>query len=195
LMVDRAILNFSFLGETGLKITLRAPDPVDGAAEADVAIAPVPDQYWSMLTSRKGKAAIDLDNWREPLWSATLGYAAGYMDEHKSLTELGGAEKVASPMLSATAEVANTIGPDRDFIVLQSRLAAAPALFFSGISGGPLYLISSQGELMPAGIIFEGYPSTKTEAEARSADSFLDERDIFFRALTLTPERFAEWLK
>jgi hypothetical protein len=67
--------------------------------------------------------------------------------------------------------------------------------YFSGISGGTLYAVEEE-ILVPVGIVFEGYPSTKKQAEARAnSTAFLDEHDIFIRALTLTPEIFEEWLR
>jgi hypothetical protein len=56
----------------------------------------------------------------------------------------------------------------------------------------------SDDELFPVAIIFEGYPgSGKANAggEAARTTAFLTDSDIFFRALTLTPESFDEWLK
>jgi hypothetical protein len=53
-------------------------------------------------------------------------------------------------------------------------------------------------ELFPAGIVFEGYPSSgRTEAiESRdAAAAFLTDKDLFIRALTLSPAIFDEWVR
>jgi hypothetical protein len=53
-------------------------------------------------------------------------------------------------------------------------------------------------DLFPAGIVFEGYPSSgRFEAsEARgAAAAFLNGKDLFIRALALTPTIFDEWVR
>jgi hypothetical protein len=73
------------------------------------------------------------------------------------------------------------------------------------MSGRPVYAVEGHEErdaedddLFPIGIIFEGFPgSGRPDAQGRRdpASAFLTDRDLFFRALTLTPEIFDEWLQ
>ena len=53
-------------------------------------------------------------------------------------------------------------------------------------------------ELFPVGIVYEGYPGTHRvrEGDVEPDDgSIFSERDIFIRALMLTPEFFDDWLE
>ena len=53
-------------------------------------------------------------------------------------------------------------------------------------------------EFFPVGIVFEGYPSSgRTEAnESRDASaSFLTGKDLFIRALALSPAIFDQWVR
>ena len=76
---------------------------------------------------------------------------------------------------------------------------------FSGMSGGAVYAIEASerhevedDELFPVGIVYEGSPSThrmrEQEGEQAAAAIFSD-RDIFVRALKLTPDIFDDWLE
>ena len=194
LHIDETVLNLSFFTATGLHVTLRAPDAERREQEVDVAIAELTGSYWGLLTGKKGKKAIDLDNWREPNWPAVkMCVAVGYPEEHKEIRTIADREKIAAPMLSITAEVAGPLGRDQRIITLSSRLDEPHGYYFSGISGGALY--TSEDGLVPAGIVFRGYPSTKMEETRRmNSPAVLDNKDIFIRALTLTPEISQEWL-
>jgi hypothetical protein len=55
-------------------------------------------------------------------------------------------------------------------------------------------------ELFPVGIVFEGFPSTGRPdvpgaPQRDPKEAFLNEQDLFFRALALTPDIFDEWLR
>jgi hypothetical protein len=88
---------------------------------------------------------------------------------------------------------------------LNSELAKPHSWYFSGLSGGPLYFVEGleerqveDDELFPAGIVFQGYPSSgRTDAiEARDPSAaFLTEKDLFIRALALSPQIFDEWTR
>jgi hypothetical protein len=121
--------------------------------------------------------------------------AAGYPDEHKETTIIAGKEMLVSPMASVVAEIANDVTRDERIITLSSRLEKPHGYYFSGMSGGAIYAVETD-RLAPAGILFEGYPSTKEQDSNRAGSpAFLDENDIFFRALMLTPEIFLDWLE
>jgi hypothetical protein len=55
-------------------------------------------------------------------------------------------------------------------------------------------------ELFPVGIVFEGFPGTGRPdvpgaPQRDPKEAFLNEQDLFFRALALTPDIFDEWLR
>lgn len=202
LRVGPGFLNLSHLTASGVNLTFRSPqDP-----SIDIAITPLSNSYWGLLTERKNKAAIDLDNWREPNWpDVKWGIAAGYPDEHKTRRTSGDIEQIANQLINAIAEVASTLPPKNGIITLSSRLDNSHSWYFSGLSGGPLYLVDGQelgevedGDLLPAGIVFQGFPSSaRPDVPGRERDpseAFLDDKDLFIRALELNPNRFDEWL-
>lgn len=85
LMVDRGLLNLSFFTADGLQTAMKLPKAATGEEPLDLAIAELPTSYWNILTSRKNKRPIDLDNWHEPRWArAEILVAAGYPDEQDS---------------------------------------------------------------------------------------------------------------
>ncbi|MEK8093039.1 hypothetical protein WOC76_10965 [Methylocystis sp. IM3] len=204
--IDRAVLNLSYFTAKGLSLGVGAPHAETKREEIDVAIAPIDGSYWGLLTSKKNKMAIDLDNWREPKWDAVkYCLAAGYPDEKKTKVTTGGAEKVSSQLFVVVAEVSSRLARSERQITLSSLLDKAHGYYFSGMSGGPVYAVEGHAErqvedeeLFPVGIIFEGHPSSgraDMEGSKDGASVFLTERDLFFRALTLTPELFDEWLQ
>jgi hypothetical protein len=204
LQIGRDVLNLSFFSVEGLKIALQAPHAERREDAVDVAIAALPALHWKLLTTRKNKTAIDLDKWREPAWKTVkVCVAAGYPDEHKELVIVDGIENVGNQLVAVAAEVGSQINRTERFITLSSQLQEPHRYYFSGMSGGPIYAIEGVGkkevedeELLPIGIIFEGYPSTKKRNDELDVSSaFLTEKDLFFRGLMLTPERFDDWLK
>src|ERR1035437_5476523 len=69
LVIDRGVLNLSFITAEGIKLGIAVPNAKEGEDPLDLAIADITGSYWGLLSSRKQKAAIDLDNWREPRWA------------------------------------------------------------------------------------------------------------------------------
>jgi hypothetical protein len=181
LMVGRVCLNLStFVGEE-LIPSLRLPDD----ETIDVCVSEIPELHWTLLSEKKGKVAIDLDDWEPPPWEKiSLCFAAGYADGHKYVE----GEKVKSPMIGGTANLVSSLDPSSRQFTLFSSLAEAHGYFFSGMSGGPI-LATWDESCQAIGLIFEGSPS-KPEAPS----SFAGPNDIMIRGLLLTPERFAEWL-
>lgn len=206
LIVDRAILNLSTFNATGQLVnSFMKPESAANEPDIDIAIAHLSDGDWSLLSKRKNKQAIDLDAWREPKW-ASVKYciAAGYPNEHKTMVVADGGEKVVNQLHCVVAEVGSSLGRARSLIALSSALGETHQYYFSGMSGGPIYAIegpdklqAEDDDLLPIGIIFEGYPSSKRTPDRNGvADdpSYLTNRDLFFRGLTLTPEIFDDWL-
>ena len=53
-------------------------------------------------------------------------------------------------------------------------------------------------ELFPAGIVFQGYPSSGRREPTESRDAataFLTDKDLFIRALALSPPIFDDWVR
>jgi hypothetical protein len=158
------------------------------------------------LATRKSKTAIDLDNWREPDWSKVrFGLANGYPDEHKKNLSTGSVDQVANQLITVVAELASVPRTGQRTITLNSALDNPHSWYFSGLSGGPLYVVEGQEEheaedddLFPVGVVYQGYPSSgrSNVGEARDATiGFLNEKDLFIRALALTSAIFDEWVR
>ena len=204
--IGKRVLNLSYFTAKGLALGIHVPHAETKQEEVDVAIAPLEDSYWDLLTSRKNKVAIDLDNWREPNWqSVKYCLAAGYPDEHKGKVLSEGGEKVGNQLVVVVAEVSSRLARSERLIALSSTLDKAHCYYFSGMSGGPVYAVEGHEqrevedeELFPIGIIFQGYPSSgrlDVQSGTDAASAFLTDKDLFFRALTLTPKSFDEWLQ
>ena len=131
--------------------------------------------------------------------------AAGYPDEHKGKVLSEGGEKVGNQLVVVVAEVSSRLARSERLIALSSTLDKAHCYYFSGMSGGPVYAVEGHEqrevedeELFPIGIIFQGYPSSgrlDVQSGTDAASAFLTDKDLFFRALMLTPELFDEWLQ
>ena len=156
LVVGRAILNLSFFSAQGIQYALRTPKPEEGNEPLDLAVAEISGAYWSLLAQRKGKTAIDLDNWREPKWArAEMLVAAGYPDEHKTHVTVDQQAMVGAPCVLLAAEKKGEINRNQKFAEMHSRLPKPHGYYFSGMSGGPMYVV--QGDIIvPMAIVFEG---------------------------------------
>ena len=187
LMIDRTVLNCADFqkgpsGKLVYRHIFRFPD----RQRFDIAIAPI-DFHWDILRTKKGKSAIDLDAWQSVPWPQDPCYlAAGYPTEHKYSVE----EKLAVRMTLIAAEPVSTMSPGSISFTLCSRVEAPHGYYFSGLSGGPIFLPEEADRLVPVGIIIEGGPSSKS-----APGSFIsDGNTILVRGLTLTPTIFKEWL-
>jgi len=206
LAIDRTFINLARMTARGPELIMRAPGAQTEHAESDIAIAPLDTQTWHLLTTKKNKTAIDLDRWREPDWpKVRFGLAFGYPDEHKKNVSANSIDQVANQLVAVVAEVASTPGSTNHTITLNSALANPHSWYFSGLSGGPLYVVEGfeerqveDDELFPVGIVFEGYPSSGRGDAMESRDAacaFLTDKDLFIRALALTPAIFDEWIR
>jgi len=206
LAIDKAFINLARMTANGPELIMRTPGTDTEHAKTDIAIAPLDAGTWHLLATKKNKNAIDLDHWREPDWPRVrFGLACGYPDEHKKNVTANAVDQVANQLINVVAEVASKPGNANRTITLNSALNDPHSWYFSGLSGGPLYFVegleerqAEDDELFPVGIVFEGYPSSgRTEAvEARDASAaFLTDKDLFIRALALSPRIFDEWLR
>jgi hypothetical protein len=198
LWVDRAVLPLSFLTVDGLHLGQYAPDTSSNAEAIDIAIAEITGTYWDILSSRKNKTAIDLDEWREPRWSqAEILVAAGYPDEHKQSVLDNSEEKVRATLTLVAAAGDGAISKFDPEVHIRSRLSEPHGVYFSGMSGGPMYV--QQDELIvPVGILCSGWPATSNNPvifKHDSTDILFDGQDIIVQGLTLTPSNFEKWLR
>jgi hypothetical protein len=206
LAIDKAFINLSRMTANGPELIVRAPGPETDHAHTDIAMARLDAGTWHRLATKKNKSAIDLDRWREPDWSQVrFGLACGYPDEHKKNVSANSVGQVANQLITVVTELASMPGNGNRTITLNSTLANPHSWYFSGLSGGTLYFVegleerqAEDDELFPAGIVFEGYPSSgRTEAIAGRdvSAAFLTEKDLFIRALALSPSIFDDWVR
>lgn len=186
LMVGRTVINLSFFTADGLQSALRAPSP-DNGYKVDVCVCRI-DSHWKFLQEHKDKEAIDLDQWIAPPWQEIRMCAAvGYADEHKTAQD----DRVSTPMPVVTAELQSELSADAREFTLSSSLEEPHGVYFSGMSGGPIIGVWGDGNYIPIGLIFEGYPSSRDAP----ISMFAGPNDLFVRGLLLTPERFNAWLR
>lgn len=201
LSINRTHINLSHMTASGPRTNMRSPKD---DAKTDIAIYRLPPHIWDFMAANKAKVPIDLDNWREPDWSKVrFGVACGYPDEHKKNLS-GPADQVANQLISVVAEIASVPEVGQRTITLSSILDQPHSWYFSGLSGGPMYAVEGgigrevpDEELFPIGIVFEGFPSSgrfSLGAERDLALAFLTDKDLFIRALAITPHIFDEWL-
>ena len=205
LHVNDTVLNLSEVTNIGHITQITRPARKIGEhRDIDIAIALLPLNYWSLLAGKKNKTAIDLDAWREPEWNEIrMCIATGYPNNRKKCVQQGSRDMVAVDFLRASVESSSKLGSHQQFITLSSKLDEPHRFYFSGMSGGAVYAQNGDKEhtedenLLPIGIIFEGHPSRElkpNETGTEPSVAFLNDHDIFFRALTLTPETFDHWL-
>jgi len=186
LMVGKSVINLSFFTEEGIQPALRAPSDEE-EYKTDVCIAGI-DSHWEFLQTHKDKEAIDLDSWIEPPWhEIRMCAAAGYADEHKTALD----DQVSTPMPLVTAELQSELSADTREFTLRSSLEQPHGMYFSGMSGGPIIGVWGDRDYTMIGLIFEGFPSSRTAPPSM----FAGPCDLFVRGLLLTPERFGGWLR
>lgn len=157
----------------------------------DIAIAPANFAIQQYMKDNN-KEWLDLDSWEEPDWSINSPkVAVGYATEHKSTD----GKYVLSGFVQAVAESPSGVESTRDKFMLFSQLEEEHEVFFSGMSGGPVfYQYEDDREAVPIGIIYEGSPGSSLEWEKRGHESFLTGSHIKIDAQLLTPNTFKEWL-
>jgi len=171
--------------------------------QLDIALAPLSDSYWKILVERANKLAVDLDQWQEPAWQEVrYCLATGYLNEHKITATRHGTDYIETPFARAIAELTSTVTGSSSSFQMYSRLERPADVFLSGISGGLAYAINGgvsadsadDGDLFPAGIVHEGWPSARNSADRDESTAILDDRDLLVRATRLSPEKFDDWL-
>lgn len=191
---ERLVYQFGLHRPEGYKSYFRSmrSSPSD-TQNPDIAITQLNEPFPSIHMGRKGKQAIDLDCWVEPSFSeAKMAMACGFPTEHKLQND----SVVIAELAQVFAEPASRLSPDRESFLLASSLEEDCNIYFSGMSGGPVYLDGAgEGSITIVGIVHEGFPGSSKEWENRGHESFLTKKDIQIRAHTFTPEIFDRWLK
>ena len=193
------IINLAEIAVGGLKHQGRRAIDISPSAPIDLSIFALSDFAEHLLFQVAKKSPIDLDAWLTPPWPRVSHCLAfGYPTEHKSLVDKETHREFRQTMISTVVQVGSSLREASDTFSLSDQLERNCEYSFSGMSGGPVYTIDGQpdlvtdSELFPIGLIFEGHPSSHERHPA--AGSFLDDRDILFRCLLLSPERFDGWL-
>lgn len=165
-------------------------EPGDGQCHLDLAIADI-SEHWDRLSAEWGNRAIEMDpeNWREPRWARVkLLAAAGWPEIGKRNVTVNGIGRVRGTMTLIIADASGGISRHDDIVLMESRLNEPHGWFFSGVSGGPIYVIQDD-LIIPAGLLYEGWPQTKDDRHTEFTPN-----DIVIRGVTLTPTNFKKWL-
>jgi hypothetical protein len=166
---------------------------VDGDKKIDLSITAFGNGNLETIseTSGKPKSPIDLDNFQAVIVNENdMGLAVGFPDEHKSLN----GKVVESPMVEAIVAFNTSLEPGQETFALHSTLDKPSEFGLSGISGGPIFALDTNGSPLPCGIVFEGHPSA-INYEASSSSAFFNSNDLFIRGYSLTPTTFEAWLE
>lgn len=162
--------------------------------QPDIAIVHLGGGYEELHMEQKNKHPIELEKLIEPDWeNAKMCMATGFPTEHKTQTET----HVSAGLAQVTAECTGKLSSTRDKFMLFSSLSEPHNVFFSGMSGGPIFCddITGQNTLTLVGIVFEGMPGSSADWNSRRDDSFLNSADVQIHGYTLTPKIFEGWLR
>jgi hypothetical protein len=188
LFFDKTMIPLSFFTAEGLKDAISI---VAGDGEEDLAIADI-TQFWPRLAAI-GKVAIEMDEERHraPRWAkAQMLAAVGFPERNKrNVTREDGQERVFGTMTLILSDKSGDVDRHNLVVEMKSTFEEPHGWYFSGISGGPMYVIQDE-RLIPVGIAFEGWPQSPTQKPHPT----LTDKDIVVRGLTLTPENFKRWL-
>jgi hypothetical protein len=183
-------INLSWIGTDGLHDVISIVEPGEGQHHLDLAIADI-SEHWDRLVDEWGNRAIEMDpeNWREPRWArAKLLPAAGWPEMGKRNVTVDGIERVRGKMTLIIADVSGGISRHDNIVLMKSRLNEPHGWFFSGVSGGPIYVVQDD-LIIPAGLLYGGWPQTKDDRHNE-----LTLNDLVIRGVTLTPTNFERWL-
>jgi len=191
---NQLIYQFGLHSENGYQSHFRPlRTSTSDTASPDIAIIQLNQPYPSIYMEKKGKEAVDLDNWTSPNWDEIkMAMACGFPTEHKSESDT----VVSAELAQVIAEPASSLSPDRESFLLASSLEEDCNIYFSGMSGGPVYVDNpNDGDITLMGIVYEGTPGSSEEWNNRGAGAFLTKKDIQIRAHTFTPAIFEKWLQ
>jgi hypothetical protein len=177
---------------TALQDATRVVPAADGEEYLNLAIADI-TLIWPRFSADWGSRAIEMDpdRWHEPRWArADMLAAAGWPETGKrNATDDKGMPVVNTTMAFAVANLKGGLSRSDRIVMMESRLDAPHGWFFSGISGGPIYIIQDN-KLVPVGLLYDGWPQQKGDEHEK-----YNECDIVIRGVVLTPEHLERWLK
>jgi hypothetical protein len=181
----------SFFTAEGLNDAVRIVPPGVQEDFLDLAIADITN-FWPRFSAEWASEAIDMnpDAWHEPRWArAHLLSAAGWpeMGKRNVITPDRGAI-VRGTLLYTVANVRAGLSRTDRVVMMESRLDKPHNWFFSGMSGGPMYVIQDE-KIVPVGILYDGWPQKPGDVSEE-----YDEFDIVIRGAVMTPDHFARWL-
>ncbi len=162
-MIDSVVINLAnFQNDKNGKMAYRHVFRFPDRARFDIAIARI-DSIWPMLTEKKNKKAIELNPWPTVTLPEEIGYlAAGYFNEHKFTIE----KKLAVQLALVFAEAASNMSAQSPTFSLHSTLKQPHGYYFSGMSGGPIFLPQEADKLLPVGIVIEGGAKQRQKSTA-----------------------------
>jgi hypothetical protein len=189
--LKRGFIDLSWYSVDGLRDAMTIVPGGPNEEHLDLAIADI-SGHWQRYSAEWGSQAIkiDEDTWREPRWAkAEFLTAAGWPEVGKRNVNVNGLEIVRGSMTLVIAEVSPAgLSKGDEILLMESKLKQPHGWFFSGMSGGPMYI--PQDDLMiPAGLLYRGWPQDKDD---RSKD--YTPNDIVIRGVVLTPSNFKGWL-
>jgi hypothetical protein len=188
--LKKEFINLSWVSADGLHDAMSIVEPSEGEDHLDLAIANI-SEHWERLSAEWGNRAIEMDpeNWREPRWArAQLLTAAGWPEMGKRNVTVDGNDLVRGTMTLVIADVSGGVSRHDRLVLMKSRLKEPHGWCFSGLSGGPIYVVD-RDLMIPAGLLYDGWPQTKEDKHKEFTPN-----DIVIRGATLTPTNFERWL-
>jgi hypothetical protein len=140
-----------------------------------------------------------LDDWKAPNWlQVTRALAAGYPEHHKTIVERDGTRRLDGLYVTPIFEIDARFDPLRSSFTLYSEFETEHGIWFSGLSGGPVYAIEGAVDIVddtmlrPIGIVTQGHPGCPDAATNEFA--IFTNKHAVIHALMLTPYTFDTWL-
>jgi hypothetical protein len=197
--VGSTALNFSRITTRGIAHSFRAAAGGTANPSVDIAIAPLDGFFSTMLFERDNREAINLDDWKAPNWpQVNRALAAGYPEHHKRIVERDGKRQLDGLYITPIFQIDRGFDPLRSSFTLYHEFETEPGIWFSGLSGGPVYAIEGALDMVddtmlrPLGIVTEGHPGCH-DANASESAIFTTKHAVIY-ALMLTPTTFDTWL-
>lgn len=187
IVIGRGVFNLSHPTPDGIVPSFRVPIAEMPSNAIDIGISTI-EHAWDFIVERKGKKAVDLDQWVCPDWSQiNAAKACGWLDNYKKERE----EQVEVSGVEVICEMASIVSPNHTQFTMHSATDEENHPSLSGISGGVIVTLDDAFET-PFGLVFEGYPGAP--GTGGSADTYLQTGDLMVRGHVLTPTVFAKWL-
>ena len=181
----------SFFTAEGLNDAVRAVPAGVNEEFLDLAIADI-TSFWDRFSSEWGSVAIEMDEdrWHEPRWArAELLAAAGWPEMGKrNVTTDDGRDIVRGTLMYTVAQVKGGLSRTDRVAMMESRLEQPHNWYFSGMSGGPMYVLQDE-KIIPVALLYDGWPQKLGDTHEK-----YDEHWIAIRGAVLTPSNFARWL-